>query len=347
MHNRALIVLALAGLVVACAPGVTGPPITYDSTPSRVAPLTQAFSFESNGGLRKIADSLGGLSGATGALGTIGQNARYGVLGEVREGDTRFVYDDVTRELTAIEHPNAALALAFLNQGARRRLDVTITRAADGTTGALSLEAEGTWKPRTPATGRAFKIANDETLSTLDRLKLGFDLAPKGDANAALRLDAELADSREWTFLGLGRFPTRWTFSARIPDLNADWQSTIVPEKGKTKFDASGTITARLDAGVERFRYTIALDEATRSAEAQLINEGGKVRLVVTATQPDASRPAQFTAVIKPTDGDTILATVSADPAAPGTALVRYSDGRVDRWVVLPKDFKAPSLPRL
>jgi hypothetical protein len=149
--------------------------IAYTSREDRMAVMTEAFSLSRNKGLQKASESfkslgssLSGLQALTSAtsrsasagslryrveggptLHVVGSRAGYALAGlaEYEQGDTVIVYDDQTKEVTAVRSADAELRFKLDKRGDARSWTSEIARSPDGTTGLLSVEVSSrAWK---------------------------------------------------------------------------------------------------------------------------------------------------------------------------------------------------------
>ncbi|MEB3329960.1 MAG: hypothetical protein VKQ33_12070 [Candidatus Sericytochromatia bacterium] len=140
-------------------------PISYASPEDRVEVMTEAFSLSRNEGLQKASESFralgssfAGLQALTSPTGSTG-SSRYHVvssregyalngLTEYPKGDAVIVYDEETKEVTAVRSSDSELRLKFDRRGNTRSWSSEIVRSPDGTKGLLAVQVSAQdWVP--------------------------------------------------------------------------------------------------------------------------------------------------------------------------------------------------------
>ncbi|MFN3431946.1 MAG: hypothetical protein ACK46X_18600, partial [Candidatus Sericytochromatia bacterium] len=287
------------------------------------------------------------MTAALGGARAAGMRAAYELSGVANQGDAVLTYDDETGEVTAIEGKNAKITFAFKNDGKRRTWDAVIVKSPDGTTGRFHIEVTGTWRPNAlialmggmpvaprrdlPPAGADAERAlpampsfakptytwlNNEIPEAIDDVKVTLDVLPKGDASLAFKLDGTFNKPQAVPGTAM-RVPTHWVYSARIPKVSLDWESTLTLAAGKSTFDARGTMNVEADAGPEQFSYELRADEKDRLGYFAMTNVNAKVKLQLAATEFAVNSRPQVVSTLLSTEDDSQIGVVALDPKRP------------------------------
>lgn len=148
-----------SSLFGAPAPAAVAPGAQSNVSAEQAASLASAFQ-----SLQAVFAAFSGAGGSLAGFSTMGTAQAYRVAADgalkstyslaatLAQGNTTLIYDDTTKELTAIKTPGADIALAFQKNGRTGSLDIKIPRSTDGTTAEFFVQVTGDWKPfPTPA----------------------------------------------------------------------------------------------------------------------------------------------------------------------------------------------------
>lgn len=339
-HPILTLTVALAAAGCAASPPMAKLGVVpYQAKVQQVQAMTRTFSLSANQPLSQVASSLRDLGQvlqrAFALGGLFGAKAPYALAGL---DDLRLDVDEQTHALTSVGNADAELAFKWGKDAATRRVEVSILRAKDGTTGTLGLELKGSWVPQTLAAAAfpglvdakaapAFQVFGGELPMALEDVTLTADVKPRGDAALAIKLEAHL-DQPASGYLGL-KLPAHWTATASLPHLTLDWESQTTYTGGKAALAGSGHLTTD-GADGQQFTYDLSLDEAGQGGKLSLTNVGAKVRL-------DLALGGAPAGDLVSTEDGAHLGKVAFDPARPRFADVTLDDGTRLSWELLPE----------